>query len=234
MPVKSAAANAPEIITIKAITAEGRARRSGDGKHARRVHLRIEPTDIQCVLDTAARLFAENGFDGVGIRDIARESGVTMPSIYYHFTSKVALYEEVAGHQYELAMDRVAKAIGGQSLPQERIERFVSEVFDLFLADRNFFLLVQRDVTDATAARLAPRFKHNYDYVISAAQRMLSAATGREVEMRDAFSVISLILGYCELTIVAAKSGVSAGNSDAWYLQQKRHLTIMVNRLLTI
>ena len=52
------------------------------GKVTPRGALRIEPADIQRVLDTAAQLFATHGFDSVGIRDIARESGVTMPSIY--------------------------------------------------------------------------------------------------------------------------------------------------------
>ena len=196
-----------------------------------RGNLRIEPADIQRVLDTASRLFAAHGFDGVGIRDIARESGVKMPSIYYHFTSKEALFDEAIGHQYELAMDRVAKAIDAQRLPAERIERFVSEVFDMFLADRTFFLLVQRDVTDSAAARIPPRFMHSFDIVIESSQRMLSVATGREVETRDAFAVISLILGFCELTVVAAESQPAR---DAWYREQKRYLTTVVNRVLTL
>jgi TetR/AcrR family transcriptional repressor of nem operon len=192
--------------------------------------LRIEPADIQRVLDTAAQLFATHGFDSVGIRDIARESGVTMPSIYYHFTSKEALYDEATAHQYEMAMDRVGKAINTQRLPAGRIESFVSEVFDLFLADRTFFLLVQRDVADSAASRIPLRFMRSYDIVINESQRMLTVALGREVETRDAFAVISLILGFCELTVIAAKSGDAR---EEWYREQKRYLTTIVNRVLT-
>lgn len=196
-----------------------------------RGNLRIDPSDIQRVLDTAGRLFAAHGFDGVGIRDIARESGVKMPSIYYHFTSKDALFNEATGHQYELAMERVAQAINAQQLPAERIERFVSDVFDMFLADRTFFLMVQRDVTDSAASRIPPRFMHSFDIVIGSSRRMLSIAVGREVETCDAFAVISLILGFCELTVVAAESQPAR---DAWYREQKRYLTTIVNRVLTL
>ena len=72
---------------------------------------------------------------------------------------------------------------------------------------------------------------HSFDIVIESSQRMLSVATGKEVETRDAFAVISLILGFCELTVVAAESQAAR---DAWYREQKRHLTAVVNRVLTV
>ncbi|MEM9884202.1 MAG: CerR family C-terminal domain-containing protein [Planctomycetota bacterium] len=54
------------------------------------------PTDDRAVkhklLDTAARLFAEHGPDGVSLREIAAEAGVTHGSIRYHFETKEKLY----------------------------------------------------------------------------------------------------------------------------------------------
>jgi AcrR family transcriptional regulator len=46
-------------------------------------------------LDTAERLFAVRGVDGVALRDLAREMGLTAPSLYNHFPSKQALYDAV-------------------------------------------------------------------------------------------------------------------------------------------
>lgn len=50
------------------------------------------------LLDAAAALFAENGFHGVSMRDIARNVGMLPGSMYYHFPSKddllLATYEE--------------------------------------------------------------------------------------------------------------------------------------------
>jgi AcrR family transcriptional regulator len=47
------------------------------------------------ILDTAERLFAARGVDGVAVRDLAREMNLTAPSLYNHFPSKQALYEAV-------------------------------------------------------------------------------------------------------------------------------------------
>lgn len=47
------------------------------------------------ILDTAERLFAEFGIDGVSIRTITAEAGVNLAAIHYHFGSKEALVREV-------------------------------------------------------------------------------------------------------------------------------------------
>ncbi|SEP49337.1 TetR/AcrR family transcriptional regulator [Amycolatopsis saalfeldensis] len=42
----------------------------------------------ELLLDAAIRLFAERGFDGVAIEEIAAAAGIAGPSIYHHFASK--------------------------------------------------------------------------------------------------------------------------------------------------
>jgi len=45
------------------------------------------------LLESAADLFAEKGFHGVGIDDIGEAAGITGPGVYRHFPSKQALLE---------------------------------------------------------------------------------------------------------------------------------------------
>ena len=47
------------------------------------------------ILDVAEALFAQRGLAGTAVRDIAREAGLTAPSLYNHFDGKQALYEAV-------------------------------------------------------------------------------------------------------------------------------------------
>lgn len=49
----------------------------------------------KAVIDAAQRLFAEKGFAGTSLRDIAHESGVSQPLIQHHFGSKDQLYSAV-------------------------------------------------------------------------------------------------------------------------------------------
>lgn len=47
------------------------------------------------ILDVAEALFAERGFAGTSMRDIAGDAGLTAPSLYNHFAGKDALYSAV-------------------------------------------------------------------------------------------------------------------------------------------
>lgn len=47
------------------------------------------------ILDAAEALFAERGFAGTAVRDIATRAGLNPASLYNHFESKQALYEAV-------------------------------------------------------------------------------------------------------------------------------------------
>lgn len=65
------------------------------------------------IQDAATELFAEHGFEGASVRDIARKAGVTVGSINYYFGSKDSLYQECGRR---LARDYLSEA-------RERLER---------------------------------------------------------------------------------------------------------------
>ena len=54
-----------------------------------------EPSSRERLLDAARRLFAERGYNGVSVRDIATEAGVNSASIGYYFGGKEKLLAEV-------------------------------------------------------------------------------------------------------------------------------------------
>ncbi len=47
------------------------------------------------ILDAAERLFAERGYDGASVRDIAKAAGTQIASISFHHVSKETLFERV-------------------------------------------------------------------------------------------------------------------------------------------
>ena len=53
------------------------------------------PVTRDRILDTAEALFAERGFAGTAVRDIAAAVGLTAASLYNHFAGKEALYAAV-------------------------------------------------------------------------------------------------------------------------------------------
>jgi TetR/AcrR family transcriptional regulator, regulator of cefoperazone and chloramphenicol sensitivity len=52
--------------------------------------------------ETAMRMFAEHGFEGVSLRAIARDAGVSAPLVTHHFGSKEGLREAVDEHLLQI------------------------------------------------------------------------------------------------------------------------------------
>lgn len=55
------------------------------------------------ILDTAARLFREEGYASTSLRDIAAEVGMKAASLYHHFASK----DEIVGEVLRIGVERV-------------------------------------------------------------------------------------------------------------------------------
>jgi AcrR family transcriptional regulator len=47
------------------------------------------------IMEAARFLFAEQSFEGTSVRDIAKEAGVNVASLNYHFSSKEKLFDEI-------------------------------------------------------------------------------------------------------------------------------------------
>jgi AcrR family transcriptional regulator len=63
------------------------------------------------ILDTAARLFREEGYAATSLRDIAGECGMKAGSLYYHFASKDEIVSEVLRTGVERTFSHVRRAV---------------------------------------------------------------------------------------------------------------------------
>jgi AcrR family transcriptional regulator len=103
----------------------------------------------------AEALFAERGFDGTCIREIAQRAGATTGLIYHYYGSKEDLYltllETAAS---DLTVQIEAIAVGSNS-PQEKVRRVVRVVLDSYRARPQRFQLVHRAIDEFHPAALA-------------------------------------------------------------------------------
>ena len=79
-----------------------------------------DPNGRQRLLTCSMNLFAEKGFDGVTVRDIAKAANVSVGLLNHHFGSKEGLRQAVDNHvieQFEeVISDGNAPAAGGEAL----------------------------------------------------------------------------------------------------------------------
>ena len=74
----------------------------------------------QEILDEATQLFAERGYEGVSMADLAERVGLRKASLFHHFASKEVIYVEVLGRILEAVREAILRSI---SLPGSFVER---------------------------------------------------------------------------------------------------------------
>ena len=57
------------------------------------------------IVETAARLFREKGYDGIGVADLMKNAGLTHGGFYGHFASKEDLMIEACQHALEKSLE---------------------------------------------------------------------------------------------------------------------------------
>lgn len=87
------------------------------------------------ILEAAAQLFLEQGFEATSVNAIARAAQVSVPSLYWHFESKT----DICFAFLDLSMSEFADAVLGEpdvGEPDERLRQFVRRYVRAQLADR--------------------------------------------------------------------------------------------------
>ncbi len=102
----------------------------------------------QVILDAATQVFAEKGFDGSRVDEIARRAGVNKALLYYYFESKDKILEELmVGLVEEMVelKDQLTKDLGDTSLEEYfdniQTHAFIDPVFQ-FVKERKHMLQI--------------------------------------------------------------------------------------------
>src|SRR5512146_409007 len=74
------------------------------------------------LIDVGRGVFAQRGYDGTSMDDIAVRAKVSKPILYEHFGGKEGLYAVIVDREMDYVVRRIVEAIGAGSA-RERIER---------------------------------------------------------------------------------------------------------------
>jgi AcrR family transcriptional regulator len=101
----------------------------------------------QCIIETALRLFAEKGFEGASIRDIAEKAAVNVAMVNYYFGSKEKLFEKIVEYKSSHTrgiLDEIAK--NKELSPIQQIETVIDSYIEKLFTHRIFHRLVQQEL----------------------------------------------------------------------------------------
>jgi AcrR family transcriptional regulator len=163
------------------------------------------------LLDAAVELFAENGFHGTSIRDIAERAGANVAAGHYHYGSKEGLYLEVLRAQFALVRDlldrrgvtRPAPALRRASrrevvaLLEGRIRTMLEMLLGPPPAPHGALMLREMcDPTDAMPMIVAEFIEPQTREMEQIVARLLPPRAGRELLAQIVYSIIGQVLFY--------------------------------------
>jgi len=192
--------------------------------------LGLQQPDIDRLMDTAAEMFAEFGFDGVSVRAIGRAAGWSAPLIFYHFTSKVNLYEEVFAHKIDQSIEQVDERLHGITDSHQRLRELVEALCEMYIGNRPLLALMQRDLAESSVRLGRLRSRRQYEHYTSLIRRSLAGTAGHPVSDELAFMAGALILGFCELSTAVHDQDYLHGRDSL--TREKERLVRAVNRLV--
>ncbi len=82
------------------------------------------------ILDAAARIFSERGYQDASMDEIAGSVGVTKPLVYAYFDSKEGLYQRVAARSASQLYEAVNAAVSGAPTPELALWKGIVAFFD--------------------------------------------------------------------------------------------------------
>jgi len=157
------------------------------------------------LLDSATELFADRGYAGTALTDVAAAAHVTRGAVYHHFADKQALFEAVLERFEIQAMQRVAAAAIGEGDAWDAAKRGLSAFLDECL-DPIYSRIVWREGPAALGWLRWRECERKYGYgLVEQFLRML-VADGQiaPVPLRSATGLVFAMLGESGLTLAEA------------------------------
>jgi AcrR family transcriptional regulator len=146
------------------------------------------------ILDEAVVCFAERGYDGTSLNDIAAGVGIRRPSLLHHFASKELLYRNVFERILSDWLERVSEAVEMDGTGWDKVELVLRAGFALFEDHPDYVRMMRREALDGgvrlgidLASVLKPLFEAAAEYL----DEMMAAGKLRRHDSRHL-----LIMGY--------------------------------------
>lgn len=103
------------------------------------------------ILNSAERLFAEKGHAGVGLREIAREAGVSAPTLLYYYGSKDGLYSAIVERAFAAVGQLLMSTLALEIEPSQKVVLLLSRYADWLEAHPDVLRLITRAQLDQPA-----------------------------------------------------------------------------------
>jgi TetR/AcrR family fatty acid metabolism transcriptional regulator len=186
--------------------------------HATRPSDGNEPEKRRAILHAAVRVFAEKGYHGCRIADVARAANVAYGLVYHYFRNKEELLESVFAEQWTILMNAMRAIDQGPGSATDKLAAIFGFVFDVYktapAAVRVLILEMTRTPQGLRAGSTRETFEHAVQLVAHIVRQ--GQQSGEIRTNLDPVIAASGLLGALELVVSGMVVGVvPAGGEEA-------------------
>jgi AcrR family transcriptional regulator len=176
------------------------------------------------LLEAATEVFAERGYEGARVEQIADAAQVSPGLLYRHFEGKRELYEELLLLANRQLLEHLAQAAAPNLPTDQRVLRGLDSFFSFVETHRNLWRLIMKDVVEPEIAAIREDVVRRSVAMVAtlAAQEQDFGGTQpheRELEMVSVIvvgSVVSLAAWWMDHPTVPRKVIVAAAMETLW------------------
>lgn len=192
----------------------------------------MEKTDKKTdILNAAAMLFAEFGFEGTSTRQIAKESGANMAMINYYFGSKEGVFLEImedriSGFKSQLSL------INDEQIPaREKLLKVVDQYATRIFSNISFHKMMHRELSLTQRPEMFSQIKDamasNRMVIEKIIEKGIAEGTFRPVDVRMS---IASIMG--TITLIAT-SPSKVSDDKNFDMNDEKQREVLRKRLVT-
>jgi AcrR family transcriptional regulator len=145
------------------------------------------------ILDAAESQFAERGYAGATLRDVAAEVGLRTPSLYNHFPSKESLYAAVLERGIRPVLDVLTEVVETRDRSDRDVRQTVERTMGLVGKRPNLPRLIQHE-TLSGGRHLTPMLREWIQRTFARAYEMVEGSSAASRWEPDQFPLLVLAM----------------------------------------
>jgi AcrR family transcriptional regulator len=150
------------------------------------------------LIEVGRKLFADKGFEGTSVEEIAAKASVSKPMVYEHFGGKEGLYAVVVDREIAALLGGITGTLSAELGSRETLERAAGALLDYIESNTDGFRILVRD---SPAGQSTGSFASLISDVASQVEHILAAEfKRRKLDPKTAPLYAQMLVGMVALT----------------------------------
>jgi len=140
-----------------------------------------EKTKIK-ILKSAVDLIIEKGFDNASLREMAKNAGVSNPTIYNYFPSKEKLLYAYIEQKHKEAVSSLQEIEDFHTYTlREQLQTLIETELELYLEDREFIIQIADMVFHSSGLKMGKLYETNTQFIETVEEMLNIAIDAQEI-----------------------------------------------------